>query len=111
MTGGRCGSRLLLLTLLLLSTSAGAEEWYHPEHAIPDEPTAVAVAEAVLKAVYGAKVIEEQLPLLARRREDEWVVTGTFHQLTGSNVIKVGGVATVRLSVRTGCVLGMIHGR
>ena len=71
---------------------------------VPDESTAVKIAEAVAIAHYGEKTISEERPFRARLRGDTWTVMGTLHP---EGVF--GGTAVVKLSKTDGRVLFMIH--
>ncbi len=75
---------------------------------IPDEATAVQVAEAILKPVYGATVIQREEPFKAILKDDVWTVTGTFHS---EGKYSVGGTAEIKLSKSQGCVLRISHGQ
>jgi hypothetical protein len=72
---------------------------------VPDERTAIRIAEAILVPIYGAEQIKSELPLSAKLRDDVWVVTGNLP--AGAD----GGVAEVRISKRTGEILGVTHGK
>jgi hypothetical protein len=71
---------------------------------VPDESTAVKIAEAVAIANYGEKRISEERPFCARLRSDTWTVKGTLHP---EGVY--GGTAVVKLSKTDGRILFMIH--
>jgi hypothetical protein len=45
--------------------------------AVPDEQTAVKVAEAVLEPIYGDELMTTQRPLHARLEKGVWIVYGT----------------------------------
>jgi hypothetical protein len=71
---------------------------------VPDEATAVKIAEAAAIAQYGEKRISEERPFRARLRGDTWTVQGTLHP---EGVY--GGTAVVKLSKTDGKILFMIH--
>ena len=71
---------------------------------VPDESTAVNVAEAVAAAEYGEATIQNEKPFHARLYGNVWLVHGTLHP-EGS----YGGTAVVKLDKRDGKILFMIH--
>lgn len=71
---------------------------------VPDEKTALAIAEAVLLPVYG-ETLEDDRPLRAHLMSDSvWVVIGTIPEGV------LGGVVYIEIAKRDGRILGMIHG-
>jgi len=67
---------------------------------VPDNATAVKVAEAVLIPVYGAKQIESERPFTATLKKGVWTVAGTLRCPDGKGGFTndcVGGVATVQI--------------
>jgi hypothetical protein len=90
-----------------------------PENVIPDEKTAIAVAEAILIPIYGEQQVLKERPYRALLKEGIWIVRGTFHNLGGKISvdggpstrvpIAVGGVATVEISKSNGCIKRIVH--
>lgn len=79
---------------------------------IPNEGTALKVAEPELIALYGASVIDSERPLTAGLSENMWIVSGTLHCSDGKGgtaTVCVGGVATAHLSKSDGRVLELFH--
>jgi hypothetical protein len=74
---------------------------------VPDEKTAIRVAEAVLMPVYGENHIIDQRPFHGRLAEGVWTISGTLHCPTEPYC--VGGTAVVKISKKTGEILDMIH--
>jgi hypothetical protein len=70
---------------------------------VPDETTALKIAEAVLLPVYGEKQIATERPLNATLTGDVWTVHGTIP------ITSMGGTAIVKISKRTGAILFMHH--
>jgi hypothetical protein len=66
---------------------------------------AVAVARTYLSAIYGAKQINEQLPLKAMVHKGVWRVEGTLKPNLK------GGVAEIEVCQSTGQVLSVDHGK
>lgn len=76
-----------------------------PRGFIPNKDTAIQVSIAVLTPIYGRREILKQRPFQAILENEVWTVSG---QLPPG---KVGGVAEVRLSKRTGEVIRVGHGK
>ncbi len=76
---------------------------------VPDEATAVKIAEAVLVPIYGEKQIESERPFHAELNGDVWTITGTFHCPVGR--ICAGGVAEIQLSATDARILSVRHGK
>jgi len=79
---------------------------------IPDQATAIKVAEPELIRIYGTRVIESEQPLDASSWGDKWIVGGTLHCSDGkggTTTICVGGVAAAHLSKSDGRVLEIFH--
>ena len=79
---------------------------------VPDEKTAVAIAEAVLIPVFGEEKIFSERPFKAKLDGEIWTVSGTLHCADGQGGTTtdcVGGTAEVRLSKRDGRILRMMH--
>ena len=79
---------------------------------VPDEKTAVKIAEAVLMPVYGEKKIESERPFKAELKDGEWTVSGTLHCSDGLGGITtgcIGGTASVKIAKSDARILFMIH--
>ena len=99
-----CGAALLAI--------AQAPSYVPKDGFVPDSPTAVKIAEAVLIPVYGKEQIESERPFNARLEGGVWTVWGTLHCPDGKGGITtvcVGGTAEVKLSKSDGRILSMIH--
>lgn len=102
----------IILLLLALVTGAVSQSGYRPKSGfIPNQETAVKVAEAILIPVYGEKQVVSERPYQAQLDGDVWTVSGTLYcgdpprRSSSCN----GGTAVVKLSKRDGRVLFMIH--
>ena len=94
-----------LVTLLALSASSSSDPTSMPKEGfVPDEATAIAIAEAVLKPIYGAKQMESERPYHAKLINGVWWVGGTLPPK------RVGGVAVIKISKRDARVLSLTHG-
>ncbi len=100
-----------LLTLLLFISFCGT--WvvaqprsFRPKNGfIPDEITAIRVAEAILSAIYGEEQIMSQRPFSAKLKAGIWIVTGNLPEG------RLGGVAEIKISKKTGEVIAVTHGK
>lgn len=109
-TGAVCSS-LFFAVIAVCQTGPG----YVPRKGyVPDEATAVRVAEAVLVPVYGDKQIDSERPFTAKLKGDAWTVEGTLRCPDGKGGMTTdcaGGVAVVKISERDARVLYMMHGK
>jgi len=99
------------MTLLFLSfLSAEPEKHsYQPENGyVPDETTAVKVAEAVLIPIYGKEQIYGERPFKAELKDGVWTVEGTLKCPEGQTC--KGGVAIIEISKDDGTILKVSHG-
>jgi len=97
---------LACLTLLCSTSFLAQAEDFKPKHGfIPDEKTAIRVAEAVLMPIYGEEQVVSQRPFTAKLKKDAWIVTG--HLPEGL----FGGVAEIKISKKTGEILSVTHGK
>jgi hypothetical protein len=95
---------LLLLLLLLPALSLADGNNYVPANgAIPDQATALRVAEAILEAAYGKIEIARGEPFTATLKGDVWVVQGTIPAGW------VGGAGYVEIEKSKGCVVQIGH--
>lgn len=96
-----------LAAMLISITVAGVDiAAYVPSDGfVPDERTAVRIAEAVLIPIYGEQQVARERPYQASLRNGVWIILGSLPK----NVL--GGVAKVEISKKNGCVLSVIHGK
>jgi hypothetical protein len=95
------------LALILMLTSAAFAQAPAPKNGfIPDETTAIKVAEAILAPIYGEKQILSERPFHATLTDGAWTVSGSLPAKWD-----VGGVATIRIDKQTGAVISYIHGK
>lgn len=99
--------------MLLVALSASAQQ---PAQVnvprIPDEETALKIAERLLSDTYGKKKIDAEKPLRAELTGGVWSVFGTLWCSDGKGGrthICVGGVAKIELRQRDGKVLSISH--
>ena len=83
--------------------------------AVPDEATAVKLAEEALRRIYGQKVIESEKPFTATLTNGVWHVGGTLYceDEHGARVTVGcrGGVAEADIKQSNGRILKTQHGR
>ena len=71
----------LALTILLglataLLVQNRSEIFNKPGGLVPDQRTAIAIAEAVLFPIYGEKNIRQQRPYVAKHARGKWIIEG-----------------------------------
>jgi hypothetical protein len=91
--------------LVLLYSCAFAQAPAPKNGFVPDERTAVRIAEAVLSPIYGEETIVHERPFHATLNNGVWTVEGSLAQ----NM--VGGTARIRVDKQTGAILSYIHGK
>lgn len=97
---------LLLLSSLVFGITIQDISYLPEEGIVKNEKCAVAIAEAVLSDVYGARELKWQKPFVAILVKNEiWVVSGTFPR----NRNLKGGVAYIKIRKKDGAILGMTH--
>ena len=99
-----CVRLTLMMTFCMLLAFARPHSYTPPNGFVPDEKTAIRIAEAVLTPIYGERQIESERPFIATLRGDVWAVTGYLPPGT------LGGVAEIRISKKSGKILSVTHG-
>jgi len=83
-------------------------KWARSDHPrdgfVPDESTAIQIAQAVAKAQYGEDRVSKEQPFHARLYGQTWIVKGTLHPQGA-----YGGTAVVKISKENGRILFMTH--
>jgi hypothetical protein len=93
------------LAMFVMCATATAQAPNRSADRIPDEATAIKVAEAKLSPIYGKDHIRREEPFHATLDHEVWIVSGSLPQ--GWD----GGVATIRLNKKTGRIISYIHGK
>ena len=88
----------LLIAIACVAQAPAPKDGY-----VPDEKTAIKIAEAVLSPIYGEKQIEGERPFHAKLEGDQWVVSGSLPPNSD------GGVAVIRIDKQTGAIIRHIH--
>jgi NTF2 fold immunity protein of polymorphic toxin system component len=77
----------------------------HPKNGfVPNESTAIQIAEAAAKAQYGGETVSSEEPFHARLYGETWIVKGTLHPQGA-----LGGTVVVKVSKLDGRIVFMIH--
>lgn len=82
----------------------------YPENGyVPNEETAIAIAEAVIIPIYGKRKMKRERPYKAKLKNNEiWIVWGSIpYQWIGI----MGGSIEVQISKRDGRILKVYHSR
>jgi hypothetical protein len=93
------------LLALAITSSSGSSASSAEINYVPDEKTAVKIAEAILVPLYGEAVLKER-PFQAKLEGGFWVIEGTLH---ASGPMVVGGVAHVEISKKDGAIRNVFH--
>jgi NTF2 fold immunity protein len=75
---------------------------------IPDSAAAITIAEMELASKYGIEEMKHQRPYHAFLREDVWIIYGSLSPAP-KGWMRVGGVAEVRISKKTGRILSVVQ--
>jgi hypothetical protein len=100
-----------LLCVLSIGVCLGNDvHSYHPKDGyVPEQATAMAIAEAVLVAIYGKEQIQRQKPFKIELKDNIWTIEGRAP--SGSGALYLGGTALVRISRATGEILQVTHSK
>ena len=96
---GETGARNYLAEYI----SGELENYVPPTGYVPDSETAISIAVAIWKPIYGAKEIDDEAPYFAYQIDDYWVVTGSLPEGW------LGGTAMAIIKKATGEVVHIIH--
>lgn len=97
-------STIAVLVLFGLFGCASTQAFFKPKSGfVPDEATAIAIAVAVWKPIYGDKQIEGEKPYRGHLVGDVWHVDGSIPEGV------YGGAAHVEIAKGDGRILGMWH--
>ncbi len=102
-------STIFLALLVICSSSVvigqiALQKGFIPKNGfVPDERTAIAIAEAVLVPIYGKEQINSEKPLKASLQDGIWTVQGSLPK--GWD----GGVAIVKIAKRDARIVYLIH--
>lgn len=89
----------IAIMFLTIAVVALAETSKRHRDYVPDEQTAVRIAEAVLVGQFGKERVRSQLPLRAQLQVDEWFVGAI-----GGDKMHMGGKFAVWINKYSGCL-------
>jgi hypothetical protein len=106
--------QIAMISLLVISCSlmsgADSNDIVSEHHVIPkngfvpDETTAIAVAEAILTPIYGKSVIYEEKPYRVSLHNNVWTVTGSLPEGC------LGGVFLIQIDKNDSRIIRVTHG-
>jgi len=97
---------LVGLAIVLFANSTKHPYAYHPPNGfVPDEQTAIRIAEDVWVPIYGKAVIDGEKPFYVHLQNGVWIVTGKQIPKDG-----FGGVAVAEISKQDGRIIRVSHG-
>ena len=70
---------------------------------VPDETTAIAIAEAILRSVLGGKLVDQIKPFSATRDGNNWLIVSQPKLAPG--VYGSGGAVVVQINRETGTII------
>ena len=100
---------VLVFTSTLLPGQNVPALFERPGGLVPDEQTAIKIAEAVLFPIYGEKTILDQKPYVVKLTDGRWSIDGSMPKSRPDNPV-VGGTFHIIISQRDARVLEMGHG-
>lgn len=92
--------------LIVMVATASSLHFFVPKNGfVPNDVTAIRIAEAVWEPIYGKENISRQQPLKASLANEVWTVVGSLAE--GSK----GGVALAEIRKQDGRILRVSHGK
>jgi hypothetical protein len=92
-----------MVTLLMGQTDTPQDGY------VPDEATAVRIAEAVFIPIYGEKHVRSERPFHATLKDGVWTVKGSLGKPPKPGDIVVGGTMVAEIERATGCIKSVYH--
>jgi hypothetical protein len=97
---------ILGLGLLAMTATASPPHSFVPKDGfVPNEVTAIRIAEAVWEPIYGKENIASHQPTKARLVDGVWIVVGSLPESVK------GGVPLAEIRKQDGCILRVSHGK
>ena len=100
---------IVATALTLLSLSAAQEQPAPARDFVPDEATAIRIAEAVFIPIYGEKHMKSERPFHARLDGEYWIVYGSLPPSKSKDFLMVGGTMMAEISRKTGEIRSVYH--
>jgi NTF2 fold immunity protein len=89
----------MTVSLPLWGQSPDAKPSYiPPQGVVPNQETAVRIAEAVLAPIYGEETVKYEEPFVVKLKNGVWTIHGRIRPQPGGNLY-------VEISKKTGCIL------
>src|SRR6185312_747571 len=105
---GNVTCSLLLVLFGIVALSWGQSD--SPKNGyVPDETTAIRVAEAVFIPIYGEKHVRSERPFQAKLKGDVWTVKGSLPKPPKPGDVVVGGTMVAEIERTTGCIKAVYH--
>jgi hypothetical protein len=111
---------LFLIALYLSCVTVSAQDLMNrPQGLVPDEQTAVRIAEAVLIPIYGEKTIRAERPYVVKLIDMQWIITGSLGGTSASPTSTViggdisslvGGTFHITISRKDARIIEIGHG-
>jgi hypothetical protein len=105
---GVCVSALLVVLLGIAAMSTGQTDPPKDGY-VPDEATAIRIAEAVFIPIYGAKHVRSERPFHATLRDGVWTVRGSLGKPPKPGYIVFGGTMEAEIERATGRIISVYH--
>jgi len=83
--------------------------YYPPNGYVPNEETAIRIAEAVWLPIYGREVVSKEKPFVAELRNGVWIVSGSLPKAP-EGFEMIGGTLEIEISKSDGRILRVSHG-
>lgn len=93
------------MVTVMSADSAEMSTYIPPNGFVPNEATAIQIAEAVWIPIYGEQQIKGERPYQASLQNGIWVVVGSLPKGM------LGGVARAEISKQDGRIVSVSHGR
>ena len=93
------------MVIAMSVNSAEMSTYIPPNGFVPNETTAIQIAEAVWNPIYGEQQIKSERPYQASLQSGVWIVVGSLPKGV------LGGVARAEISKQDGRILSVSHGK
>ncbi len=102
---------VVLALSLFCETGSGQQSATPRDGYVPNESTAIRVAEAIFVPIYGQRHVEAERPFHARLAGDHWIVNGTLRRPRNHRLVVMGGTMTAEINKVTGRIVDVYHGK
>lgn len=98
----------LIIIMIILGLLASCKSSYYPKDGfVPNEETAIKIAEAVWLPVFGEEIYRQK-PYNVKLKNSIWIVEGTLNSQPGE-IVK-GGVAYIEINRKDAKIKKVSHG-